>query len=168
MTVAIGIDIGLTGAIGFLFPDGAATVQDLPILDTDPKRIDAGKLLLLVREVIPEGSSAVAAIEDIRVRRMGDRFTSHSSEHSLALSRGIVQAVLDVAGVRTELVQPLEWKRFYGLIGEEKDESRQKALHLYPDLAALLQRKKDHNRAEALLITRFVQRRRIKPEDLAA
>ena len=46
---------------------------------------------------------------------------------------------------------PQEWQRFQH-IGAAPDAARQRAVQLYPQLAPMLARKKDHNRADALLL----------------
>ena len=42
--------------------------------------------------------------------------------------------------------------------GKEKDASRVKAMQLYPQIADQLSRKKDHGRADALLMAAWAQR----------
>lgn len=44
------------------------------------------------------------------------------------------------------------WKRRLGLIGQDKDVGRLLAIQRFPSAAHLLRRKKDHGRADALLI----------------
>jgi crossover junction endodeoxyribonuclease RuvC len=57
-----------------------------------------------------------------------------------------------------QLVAPVTWKkRLMADMGKEKDASRVKAMQLYPHIASSLSRKKDHNRADALLLARFGQ-----------
>ena len=46
-------------------------------------------------------------------------------------------------------------EKHFNLIGAEKDASRTKAIELYPSHSNFLSRKKDINRAEAILIGRF-------------
>eukprot|EP00892_Ulva_mutabilis_P009032 jgi/Ulvmu1/6500/UM003_0133.1 len=49
-------------------------------------------------------------------------------------------------------IQAVQWKRQLQLHGNGKDASRELAMHLIPDLASALRRKKDHGRAEAVLL----------------
>jgi len=63
----------------------------------------------------------------------------------------IYGATLDTPRV----VQPVVWKRALGLLGQDKEASRALALRLYPELADALRRKKDHGRAEAVLICHY-------------
>lgn len=67
---------------------------------------------------------------------------------------GIVATALTL-DCPVEIVSPLKWKRALGLIGQDKEASRAKALKLYPSLADQLKRKKDHNRAEAVLLAHW-------------
>ena len=61
------------------------------------------------------------------------------------------------------LVEPRAWQRFVGLAGKGKESRERGALpaavltarELYPAAAHDLQRVKDHNRAEALLIAHY-------------
>lgn len=58
-----------------------------------------------------------------------------------------------------EEVAPFVWKKAMGLTGKDKEASRHKALGLFPHGNYLL-RKKDHNRAEALLLCEYTRRQR--------
>ena len=53
------------------------------------------------------------------------------------------------------LVTPIAWKRQLGLIHADKEKSRLAALTLFGENENLLARKKDHDRAEALLIAYY-------------
>jgi crossover junction endodeoxyribonuclease RuvC len=60
-------------------------------------------------------------------------------------------------GFSLEELEPEDWKREFGLIKKDKEASRLKARALWP--RAPLSRKKDHNRAEALLLAEALRRR---------
>ena len=158
--IVLGIDIGVTGAIAAVDARGTCSVADLPTLEIQGKRmvrrrIDARGLMELVRQFVPPGEVALALIEDVHT--MPGRANSPQSQGSLMHSRGVVETVLELARLDVRAVQPATWKRWYGLIGSEKADGIEKARALYP-LAAHLKRKKDHNRADALLLAHFGQR----------
>lgn len=161
MTVALAVDIGLTGAIAAVDAYGKAQVQDLPTLpDGKTRRLDARALILAIRAWVPVGESSMMVIEDIRPRPMGNGNRAGNTIHSqgsLMRSRGIVEAVADIARIELQTVQPATWKRHYGLIKAEKTESLERARALYPVLADSLKRQKDHNRAEAILLAHWLQ-----------
>lgn len=154
--ITIGIDIGITGAIGAVYPDGHAKVVDLPTVeDGKSRRLDGRKLILALRDLVPADGAALVLFEDVRPRPNPSRGTSIVTEGGLMRSRGIVEAVLDITRFEVKVVQPQTWKRWYGLIKSEKNASLEKARVLFPGAATELKRVKDHNRAESLLIAHY-------------
>lgn len=158
--VVIGLDVGLTGAIAAITEDRGARVYDLPTTPAGGthRRLDGRALILLLRELVPPDMAAVAYMEDIQPRPMGNGGLHGNTMHSqgsLMRSRGIIEAVFDVARVKLETVRPQAWKRHYALIRSAKDESLHVARRLYPESAGDLARKRDHNRAEAILIAHY-------------
>jgi hypothetical protein len=178
--IVIGIDIGLTGAVCAVDSRGTAVVHDMPTrpdgkprktvrkvkgVETagtkQPMRIDGRALRELLLEIVPPGASARVVFEDVRPRSGGNGTSEASnsmhSQGSMMRSRGIVEAVVDIARIEAHVVQPQTWKRHFGLLGTKKDASMATARGLFPSEASALKRVKDHNRAEALLIARFGQ-----------
>lgn len=159
MIITIGIDIGLTGAICAIDAHGQAHIHDLPvIIKGKDKRIDGRELILLLRHMVAADQAGIAVIEDVRPRPMGNGNSHGNSMHSqgsLMRSRGIVEAVLDIARLGVIVVQPATWKRTYGLIGKGKGEAKDVACRLYPAAAPMLKRVKDHNRADGLLLAHY-------------
>jgi hypothetical protein len=173
VTIVIGIDIGMTGAVAAVGPAGAQ-VHDLPVTADGPARMKAvpgGKavkqslrlcgrgLRELLQRLVPAGETALVLFEDVKPRPMGNGNSHGNTMHSqgsLMRSRGIVEGVLDgLSWVEARAVTPQAWKRHFGLIGEAKGDSRARARALYPALAGELARVKDHNRAESLLIAHY-------------
>lgn len=88
-----------------------------------------------------------------------------SSVFSMGDSTGVIRGVLAALGCSIEWVSPNTWKRHFQLPGgrESKEVARAHAIRLFP--AADLARKKDHNRAEAILIARwFIDRNNLPKE----
>ena len=52
-------------------------------------------------------------------------------------------------------VRPTKWKKYFGLINSEKDASRTKAIEIFPYFSSHLSKKKDANKADAILIASF-------------
>ena len=65
------------------------------------------------------------------------------------------KSAIALCGVPLTIVEPSAWKKFHGLRGSDKELSRQRALQLFPAAHALLAHKKDHGRAEAMLVALF-------------
>jgi crossover junction endodeoxyribonuclease RuvC len=53
------------------------------------------------------------------------------------------------------LVTPAVWKKHHCLSGSDKERSRIRAIEMFPYAAGQLTRKKDHARAEAMLIAKY-------------
>ena len=52
-------------------------------------------------------------------------------------------------------IRPTKWKKYFGLIKTEKDASRTKVIEIFPYISSELSRKKDSNKADAVLIASF-------------
>lgn len=158
--LTIGVDVGVTGAIATIDESSQiVALDDLPVMSQGKcKWIDSASLLELIRRV-RDGRNARVCVEFIHaVPKMGC-----TTGHSMGLTLGSVLATVQMAGLPLELVPPQMWKRALGLQfasgtadGTKKAASLAKARLLFP--AADLDRVKDHNRAEALLIAHYAQR----------
>jgi hypothetical protein len=65
-------------------------------------------------------------------------------------------ALCTIATPTFTVVSPRKWKKALGL-DSDKEKSRRLAIELYPELEHMLKRKKDHNRAEALLLAHYTK-----------
>lgn len=154
--IVIGIDIGVTGALCAVDSAGTAAIADLPTTEIDGQRVVRRKVSVtglrdLIRNFVPPGEAAMALIEDVHMG-MGKGAAARSS---LDLNRGRVEAVLELLRLDVKVVQPPTWKRHFGLLRTEKAESLHRARGLYPQVAHMLKRQKDHNRAEAILLAHY-------------
>jgi hypothetical protein len=68
-------------------------------------------------------------------------------------SYGVCRAVITCLNLRTTLVSPAAWKRHFKL-DKDKESSRAMAIRLFPE--APLNLKKHADRAEALLMARYL------------
>lgn len=150
----LGIDPGKEGALALL--DSSVTVEsgerwiirDVPIIGTG-KQYELNALAL--QDIVCSHRIDVAFLEEVTAMRgwgSGSVFRFGGIFHA-------IKAVLACCSVPIEQVRPVLWKRFYGLKGPDKEQSRQRALRLFPELSGELARKKDQNRAEAALIANY-------------
>lgn len=65
------------------------------------------------------------------------------------------QGLATAAHWKVILVKPAVWKKALGLNKKDKDASIKKAIELFPEMESKLARKKDHDRAEALLLAYY-------------
>lgn len=147
----VGIDPGLNGAIAFV-ADDLIKFFDMPVIEMPwvktskyKRRVDGNKLYEIIKNCPRE-------IESITIEIVGVQKAQGIS--SSAAFMGAFHSALIIANLFMEpiMVRPQKWKNKWGLINMPKDASRLTVLNMYPDLLPLLKRKKDVDRAEALLI----------------
>lgn len=161
--LAIGIDPGLTGAVS-LVADRLLEVADLPVLANGSasgsmrQQLDAGAFDDLLRDWSRRhdfaGHAVVAAIErPIAMPRLPAQTIAVQFD-----TYGVLRGVLAARRLVPLAVDASKWKRGFGLKGgkDEKAASRQCAARLYP--GAPVDRVKDHNRAESILIAHWARR----------
>lgn len=144
-----GIDPGKTGAIG-IDAGPLSSVHDIPLVSVHSKSLV--NAVALRKLLLDEGVDMVV-IEHQGVR---PKQGISSSGQTMFLYGGLLATVLTL-GVPVEVVHAASWKRRVGLLGLDKNASIDKAVKAFPKLKDRLKRKKDHNRAEALLLARFGQ-----------
>jgi crossover junction endodeoxyribonuclease RuvC len=144
----LGVDPGLTGALA-LHRDGEWILLDMPIAgDAKRREINGPELCRFLREHQPDH-----AYLEYAAARPGQGV---SSMFKFGVSYGATKMALAACGVPYTVVIPAKWKPAVGIqTGADKEASRLRALQLFPDLAAYLSRKKDHARADAMLLTYF-------------
>jgi hypothetical protein len=160
--ITLGIDPGVTGAVAAVQLTNTTSallgVRELPIISHGKlKWIDGCELLTVLRDLTGSGNrdDMRAYVEHTHAMpKMGVVAAS-----SKGLTLGSVLAALQIAGISVELVSPQVWKRALGLISpgasdrERKAAAMSRARLMFP--SAELDRVKDHNRAEALLLAAY-------------
>jgi crossover junction endodeoxyribonuclease RuvC len=151
MTLVLGCDPGIRGALALLEIDENLRVVDTidtPTIGTKAKeRINVHA----VQEWILQHGPQFGFIE----RGQAMPRQGASSGFKFGRSVGALEAVIALCNVPLEIVEPSMWKRALRLPGRDKEQSRQKALAIFPQAASLLARRKDHQRAEAMLIALY-------------
>ncbi len=155
----IGIDPGITGAIAY---DGG--VIDIPVQENGinrkvKNRIDALATFKLLRSLYDHGE-VVVILEDQTYRPVINPKTKAlvpgggASAFSLGDTYGVLRALCLSVGFLVVIVSPTKWKKTIG-VTKDKELSLERARLFYPALGDALKRKKDHNRAEALLLRHY-------------
>ena len=154
-SLVIGIDPGLSGAMAMLGTRGLLAVVDLPVVAKGSgagrvkNEINPAALSQLLRDWVAGHADDVLVVIE-RVSAMPDQGVA--GVFSLGDTLGSIRGVVATRGYPVAWVTPQRWKKHYGLPAD-KELARARAIQLYPD--ADLPRKKDHNRAEAILIARY-------------
>lgn len=139
----LSIDPGNHGAYALFADKQLVAVDDIPNVN--------GKInpqLLAEQLSIHAGDIQFAVIEKVGAMP-GQGVTSM---FNFGAAVGQIKGILAAFSIPYTEVAPRAWKASFGLISATKDASRAKALELFPGFAPQLQRKKDVDRAEAILI----------------
>ena len=70
-------------------------------------------------------------------------------------SFGVIKGICAALKLPIYFVRPAKWKKYFNLIKTEKDASRTKAIEIFPYISSQLSRKKDANKADAILLASF-------------
>jgi crossover junction endodeoxyribonuclease RuvC len=150
-----GIDPGLDGCLAVIEETGQITFWDVPTLESVPGRreYDLPAIVDLLLG-LPVGDILVG-IEKVHAMPKNGSIANFS----MGVSFGMWTALLTAAETPFEIILPTRWKKLLMADqGKTKDASRQVATRLFPQAAAMLNLKKHHNRADALLIAEYMRR----------
>lgn len=162
VTVHIGIDPGLNGALAFYEPErGSLVLIDMPT-ETFLKR----KKGRMVKSRIVSAEGLVAVLDAHALRRGGIHATVEkvgampgqgvTSMFNFGDGSGVVRGVLAGLMIPYERETPQVWKRAVGIpFGADKGASRERAASVFPAYASAFARKKDDGRADAALLAYF-------------
>ena len=78
-----------------------------------------------------------------------------TSMFNFGQSYGVLKGIFSAMQIPMDFVSPVKWKKYYNLINTQKDSSRTKAIEFFPYISSKLSRKKDANKADAILIASF-------------
>ena len=152
----IGIDPGISGSICF-FEDGKIIdVFEMPTM-TDGKK---NKKQVNGAQIYNEISTKIRGIEKQNLRVIIEQVSAMpgqgvTSMFNFGQSFGILKGICSAMQLPMYFVRPAKWKKYFGLIKSEKDASRTKAIEMFPYLSSQLSKKKDSNKADAILIASF-------------
>lgn len=120
----IGIDPGASGAVVVLDDGQPIYFCKMPIMKVGSHtRVNASALAAILRRM-----QGVAFLE--QVGAMPGQGTA--SMFSFGHSCGVVVGVLGALEIPVTMVTPQSWKKRAGLIGQDKDASRSKAIQMWP------------------------------------
>ena len=78
-----------------------------------------------------------------------------TSMFNFGQSFGILKGICSAMQLPVFFVRPAKWKKYFNLINSEKDASRTRAIEIFPYFSSQLSKKKDSNKADAILISSF-------------
>ena len=78
-----------------------------------------------------------------------------TSMFNFGQSFGILKGICSAMQLPMFFVRPAKWKKYFNLINSQKDASRTRAIEIFPYFSTQLSKKKDSNKADAILIASF-------------
>ena len=152
----IGIDPGVSGSICF-FKDGKILdVIEMPIMNEgkkNKKQVNGAQIYNeIIKRIDNTSSTGTRAVIEHVTAMPGQGVTSM---FNFGQSFGILKGVCSAMRLPMFFVRPAKWKKYYNLINSEKDASRTRAIEIFPNFSSQLSKKKDSNKADAILIASF-------------
>ena len=152
----IGIDPGISGSICFLDNGKILDVIEMPIM-TDGKK---NKKQVNGSQVYNEVIKRIKQYEKNQIRVVIEHVSAMpgqgvTSMFNFGQSFGILKGICTAMQLPMYFVRPAKWKKYFNLLNSEKDASRTRAIEIFPYFSSQLSRKKDSNKADAILIASF-------------
>ena len=152
----IGVDPGLSGSICF-FEDGKILdVVEMPTMTEGKKN----KRQVNGSQVYNEISKKIKQVDKKDIKVIIEQVSAMpgqgvTSMFNFGQSYGILKGMCSAMQLPMYFVRPAKWKKYFGLINTEKDASRTKAIEIFPYFSSNLSKKKDSNKADAILIASY-------------
>ena len=154
--LVIGIDPGISGSICF-FQDGKIIdVVEMPTMiegKKNKKQVNGSQIFNEISERIKKIDKKDIKVIIEQVSAMPGQGVT--SMFNFGQSFGILKGICSAMQLPMYFVRPAKWKKYFGLINSEKGASRTKAIEMFPYFSSQLSKKKDINKADAILIAYF-------------
>ena len=154
--LVIGIDPGISGSICF-FQDGKIIdVVEMPTMiegTKNKKQVNGAQIFNEISDKIKKLDKRDIKVIIEQVSAMPGQGVT--SMFNFGQSFGILKGICSAMQLPMYFVRPAKWKKYFNLINSEKDASRTRAIQIFPYFSGQLSRKKDSNKADAILIASF-------------
>ena len=152
----IGIDPGISGSICFFRDGKILDVIEMPVMTEgkkNKKQVNGAQIYNEITKKINKNSETNIRVVIEHVTAMPGQGVT--SMFNFGQSFGVLKGICSAMRLPMFFVRPAKWKRYYNLINSEKDASRTRAIEIFPDFSSQLSKKKDSNKADAILIASF-------------
>ena len=152
----IGMDPGISGAICFFENGEVKEIIDMPNMADGKKN----KRQITGPQVYNEISSRIKNTPKKEIVVVIEQVSAMpgqgvTSMFNFGQSFGVLKGICSAMQLSMHFIRPAKWKKYFGLIKTEKDASRTKVIEIFPYISSQLSRKKDSNKADAILISSF-------------
>ena len=152
----IGIDPGISGSICF-FEDGKIVdLLEMPNMAEGKKN----KRQVNGSQIYNEINLRIKGHDKKNIKVVIEQVSAMpgqgvTSMFNFGQSFGVLKGICSAMQIPMYFVRPVKWKKYFNLINSEKDASRTRAIEIFPYFSTELSRKKDSNKADAILIASF-------------
>ena len=160
--IIFGIDPGVSGAISVLENKKVIEVFDMPTMidgKKNKKQVNGAQVTNIIKERLDSEKEKEIAVVVEHVNAMPGQGVT--SMFNFGQSFGVIKGICAALSLPIYFVRPTKWKKHFNLIKTNKDASRTKVIEVYPEISSKLHRKKDSNKADAILIARYFNDTRV-------
>jgi hypothetical protein len=148
----LGIDPGKTGAVAVINSSKIIWIYDMPITDGD---LDGKRLAEFIKTIrydhFPYINYGIEYVHSMPKQGVASTF-------NFGKNYGICLGILNAFKCNYDLVSPQKWKKYFNIPPKsDKSITLDIAKKLYPQSIDYFLRKKDHNRADAILIATYLR-----------
>ena len=152
----IGIDPGISGSICFFENGKIQDAIEMPTMTEGKKN----KKQVNGSQIYNEISNRIANYDKKNVKVIIEQVSAMpgqgvTSMFNFGQSFGILKGICSAMQLSMYFVRPAKWKKYFNLINSEKDASRTRAIEIFPYFSSNLSKKKDGNKADAILIASY-------------
>ena len=152
----IGIDPGISGAICFFNDGKIIDVIEMPSMSEgkkNKKQVNGNQLYNEIKSHIYQINQQEISVVVEHVTAMPGQGVT--SMFNFGQSFGVIKGICSAMQLPIHFVRPTKWKKYFNLINTSKDASRSRAIEIFPKFSEKLKRKKDSNKADAILIASY-------------
>ena len=152
----IGIDPGVSGSICFFRDGKILDAIEMPVMNEgkkNKKQVNGAQIYNEITKKINSNSETKIRVVIEHVTAMPGQGVT--SMFNFGQSFGVLKGICSAMRLPMFFVRPAKWKKYYNLINSEKDASRTRAIEIFPNFSSQLSKKKDSNKADAILIASF-------------
>ena len=152
--IIFGIDPGVSGGISVLENKKVIEVFDMPTMIDGKKskrQVNGAQVTNIIKERLNDDKEIIVVVEHVNAMP-GQGVTSM---FNFGQSFGVIKGICSALSLPIYFVITTKWKKHFNLIKTNKDASRTKVIEAYPEISSKLSRKKDSNKADAILIARY-------------
>ena len=152
----IAIDPGISGSLCFFEEGKIIDIVEMPNMAAGKKN----KRQVNGAQIYNEISLRIKNFQKENIKVVIEQVSAMpgqgvTSMFNFGQSFGVLKGICSAMQLPMYFVRPAKWKKYFNLINSKKDASRTKAIEIFPYISMQLSKKKDSNKADAILIASF-------------